>query len=929
MNSALLLTVLRLVIPAGTAEVPGVIAPATPCTAPVRFWWNGDAFHVGEKAYPWATLGVELVDGAKFKIDLGEIGHQKVVLEATLDSFAPRFQVGAFGPIGNRRVENRVKVFPVADGTMRSYLKLSPQTPDYVDQNRTFKVVKGIPSEWEISCPGPSSGLATYRIFDTRGRLIYQVSGEFHAPELLFDYQYVWTDRAKKTLHLLTKNWTASAEGCYSIRVSAMDYTSETLCAWKKTVPARRAYGMEDYEISIDDLPAGFYWMHVDYLDGSDKIIHADKFSYLRAADKMPWDGTTLGTEDVVPPPWPQPEFGENSFTCWNREVKFGGRGLVSSVLNGGREQLAKPVALILDGRELEFDVILVERRNSSAAYRLQARDADVSVTAVCDFDGYVRFAIEYGGGVKSLDWRISVRREHVMAFTTGTWMEQEDAVVKPGSFERVLNASVNPWYWAGDATAGMMFGFANFRGTRVKELAKSTLVKGGDETFEVTLRIVDVPYDSAERRTAALYLEPTPVRPRNLDLADIPMDRIVTWTGHICDYFEAKYPGFEKPVLFKRYSDMLKEGKRVFYYNASSATSPVWPLWGWYGKDWARNADPAYYPHEAPKYDRSVFKKHGWTYACMNEKSYFESKLWGVNWYLNEAEPKMKDLYFDVAEPGCARCSSERHPCGWTDDFGRKLKGMDMETLREFHKRVYRMVKAKNRDGAVYGHIYNIFVRTPSDVFFDMVTTGEYLAQKIRWQDSYYDIYTPEYMQTMYATRTADTMVITPPQFARCRECFAPELYKSYDPYAPEADRAIRHCIAYVKIHDVRFSVSANHGKGRQFMAVEVPISALGRDREFHAYYHTGRQPVRLSEPGSRQLWAYYANDKASYLIVLNDTDRPVRQRVTVDGLSARGRELIDKNEYDFTSGACDLELGPRGAKFIGFQLARLTPAS
>ncbi len=164
--------------------------------------------------------------------------------------------------------------------------------------------------------------------------------------------------------------------------------------------------------------------------------------------------------------------------------------------------------------------------------------------------------------------------------------------------------------------------------------------------------------------------------------------------------------------------------------------------------------------------------------------------------------------------------------------------------------------------------------------------------------------------------------MVITRPQFARCRECFVPELYKSYDPYAPEADRAIRHCAAYVKIHDGPLLGVCQPCKGRQFMDVEMPISALGRNREFHAYYHTGRQPVRFSEPGSHQLWAYYTNGQASYLIVLNDTDSPVSQRVTVDGLRTKGRELIDKDEYDFTSGSCDIELGTRGAKFIGFKL-------
>ena len=74
------------------------------------------------------------------------------------------------------------------------------------------------------------------------------------------------------------------------------------------------------------------------------------------------------------------------------------------------------------------------------------------------------------------------------------------------------------------------------------------------------------------------------------------------------------------------------------------------------------------------------------------------------------------------------------------------------------------------------------------------------------------------------------------------------------------------------------------------------------------------------MSAPGPRQLWAWFSAGKKGVLVLLNDTDEPVRQTVSVTGLSSVGTELLDGDRYDFSSGSCAIDLGPRGAKFIAF---------
>ena len=917
MTISILLAVLKLVLPAGTAAEPAVIAPVTPCSEAIAFWWDAEAFHAGEKSYAWTDLGVKPKDGAAFKVRYGKVGREDIDIDCTIDLSRPRFEIGSFGVIGNSPIKTKVKVRPTKGGQMRSYFVAQGQTPDFINNSKGFAVKAGAPYEFEITGRGSSSGDSWYHLYDTDGKEIYFSGCTYHDPKLIFDFQYVWTGAKKLQLHVVTQNWTDGLPGDYTLRVSAKDLWSNTLGSWTKTAKMRKAYGKEEYVFGVDDLLPGFYWLNVEYLDASGTVVHADKARYMKPMEKMPWEGTELGNEDTVPPPWTAPEFGEDgTFRCWNREFRFGGKGLVSSILNGGREQLAAPVALILDGRELAFDVAPKERKTASATYRLTARDADIAVDAVCEFDGYVKLLVEYGKGVGDLRCRVSLPRTDVVSFDDGA-SAKKDVFGKSGDFRRTIDINQMPWWWAG-SVKGMMFGIFTMRGTHLRDYASAGEVRTAGDRFEMTMRIVDCPCGDAARRTARIYVNPTPVKPKNLAFAALPTERIVGWTGHLCEYFETKYPGFEVPSDFKRFSDELRKGKRVFFYNGTSACSVEDPFWGWYGSDWVRSAGADYYAHEAPFFTTERRKKGNWTFTCLNSKSYFEAKLWGVNWYLHEPVPEMKDLYFDLSNPCYRGCPNATHGCVFKDDFGRTMHDKNLETMREFLKRACRLVRAKNADGLLFGHV--VTSRVPSDNFFDYISSGESLAADMRWQDSYYDVFTPDMVQAMFASKGVDTTVDVPPQFLRSRQCWDRAGYDNYNPNEPKLDRAIRHFIAYVKIHDLRIPRAPNAREGWQFAKVEGPVSSMGVGRRFWNYCTEGESPVTLSAPDPRQLWAYYANDRESVLIVLNDTDAEVEQTVTVKGLSAKGTELLDQTPFDFTSGSCTLKLGPRGAKFIRF---------
>ena len=923
------------VFPRGSEQNPSVIAPLVPTGEPIAFWWDDVAFHVGTNAYYWLDLKVKPCDGTTFRLPLGVLNREPVVLEATLDSRSHRLRIGSSGPVGDSDVKLDVNVEGSFDDTLRCKFRAMGQTPDYIDVTKQSQVKAGSTADFSFSGHGSLSGFATIEVtsgtapklgktvtqddMGTAGlksslsRTIYSAQCAYRKTGLFFDYQHVWTDRDKAQMHVVSMNWSKDVGGGCTMRVSAKDLKTMTMGTWTKTVPLKALCGeKEDSVFDVGDLPEGFYWMIVEYADASGNVIHSDRFRYFKSPRKMTWEGTELGNEDTVPPPWTKPEFdADGTFRCWNRTFRFGGAGLVSSLVNGGKEMLTEPIAVLLNGRPLAFDVSIADCKTASATYRLTAKDAPIVVDAVCDFDGYVRFGLTYGEGVESLAWRVSVERSQIVAFDDGRGNDTQDLLTDGRQLDRDLDLDCCRFWWMG-GVRGLCGGLNTLRGLHTRDLGVGGHVHVDDKSVTVTTKLVDEPYSGA-KRTARFYIDPTPMKPKNMEIATYPANKLVGWTGYCCEYYEMKYPGFEIGAKFKKFSDKINDGCRVFFYNATHALSPDSPFYGWYGTDWINDDDPSGYAHEVPIFDYAKTKNGRWRYGCTNSRSFFESKLWGVNWYFNNPLPEMKDLYFDVCNPAPCWNTNAFHACRFVDDFGEWRSDADFDATRDLHKRVYRLVKAKNADGAMYGHLTR--ARKPTDAFFDYCCMGEFLAWKVRWQDSYYEIFTPELMQALFVPRSVDMLVGVNAQFRRWRQCWAPDMLKSYNPEEPDLQRAIRHFTAYALIH----GLFPETGERADVLANKA-LATFGTERRSWHYYDDGPHPVALSAPGVRQLWALYRGNGKTMLVVLNDTDQAVKQTVAIEGLSAKGKEFILKPQrtFDFTAGSCTLELGPRESLFI-----------
>lgn len=909
----LLLATLKLVLPAGTASVPSAVVPPTPTSPAMSFWWDDVGLCAGERRWMWKDLMATPTNGASFKFDFGTIDRLSVPVEVTLDLAAPRILMGSFGVIGGAAVSNDIRLVAAKDGSFSVDFSAQGATPDYMRIVKSLKLASGQEGAMSIVGVGSSSGMASVSLRDGAGRVLYASEGPYRRPGLLFDNRYLWTDTKMQVVHLIADSWQDESDD-YRLKVTAYDLMTDSVPGWTRTLTLSRVWGVQDIMFSIVDLPAGFHKLHFDYLDPNGAVVHSDTSRYFKPDGKAPWDDTMLGAEDSVPPPWTQPVFEKDRFVCWNREVMFGGEGLLRSIVSSGQELLTEPVTILVDGHPLAFEVFGCDAKSSEATYRLRSVTGGVEARIRCEFDGYLHIDLDYPETLASLAWQVSVDRSKVAAFDDCSSDLAKDMLAGGKCFERTFSFVEKPWWWI-SGPVGLMGGMLTPKGTHVRDLAKSGHVKADARTVTVVTRLVDDPIGGKSRRTASFYLQATPVKPKDLSFSSLSQDKLRLWTGYMCQYYEIKYPGFENPVQFDRFRKELDDGIRVFYYNSTKGASPESPFWGWYGMDWNRSGID-YFAHEVPLYGERR-KTNNWCYGCPNSKSFLESKIWGVNWLLNEAEPKSKDLYFDLADASCI-CRNPTHGCVWKDDFGRTHLGNSTETTREIHKRCYRLVKAKNPDGVLYGHFNR--QRTPSDVFFDLICSGEPLAWAMfKNGGTYYDVFTPEMMQTTWMPKGREMTMTIGSQFRRSLQCYAGvAAMRAWDPNTPENRRAVRHFAAYVKIHDLIIECDRQRDGGIYYK-LEQAVCALGPNRTYSSYC-SGKPVVVLSNPGPRQLWARFSTPEKNVLVILNDTDEMVEQVVSIKDVRSVGHEIVDGTQFDFSSGSCTFSLGPREAKFVGF---------
>ncbi len=894
------------------------------------FNYSQDGGRLFSVAVPWKDTDVRPEDGAKFRMDVmrtrakGVRGADRMgVSEATLSRRASRWSFARPIHLGDTWFDTGFNMTAAADGKARLVFNVWGYRPLNFFLNTSLPMKKGDTKDVHIMGGSMDRGNLNVCIFDVDGTCIFENGWKFrvNAPVAV----RVIRSLPEQDLLLLETDNRVYPDEDYRIRLTMKDWDADGTTIWEKTVPASRCRGVTNQVYDVSDLKPGYYNAHYAVISPSGETVRQGRLYYAKEDGRPEWLGKGLGEEDEVPAPWTAPQAEDGSFTCWGRRHVLGGGGLVSEITSQGRTVLDGPVAIVMNGERLAFDAKCVRRRNAGADYRLTARTGGVTADLSAEFDGFLWFDIHWGGDgrqeIRSLDVVLPLKRATLAGMEVG-----------PSGFFRVFGATNAVWridpakwpcFWAGDGITGVMAGIDSVRGTHLKDTAGAFDIQVGPESASLVMHLVDTPFTPAERKTFGFYLEATPSHPKNSAYALVPREKICFWTGQVARFFDASMPGMMKEKVCASFRKRQEKGEWVHYYYSVKGTSPYQPWWGRFGQDWSRFNNPAIWYNEAkvkPLKDEAGSRERGnWVRTCVNDRNFADHKIWTMDFLLNDPKYKAENLYFDLAQP--SPCNNERHGCAWKDDFGKVRTTWDVRAMRDMNLRAYRLLKRKNPHGVIIGHSGTF--RGPSDVFFDRMVRGEHYCGAVTRNDgTYYDVLKPEDMQVKYASRSNEFIIDMIPQIVRGMMMYGKmDKVKTYDPLAPESDRAVRHATAYFKIHDLFVATSSDGRKdGPQWQIAEKCIAALGADRKFLSYYHPGC-PVTVSDPERLFLYAWFSGKGRTLVILLNDTDVTKTKTVSVKGLSGIGKDIFKGDTLDLSSGGAQVVLPPRESRFYLFE--------
>ena len=752
-------------------------------------------------------------------------------------------------------------------------------------------------------------------------------------------YSYIYTDLKKQEIVIVCEN-AAAGGGQSRLRVTLTSAAGKVVM--DKTVVVPNDKLSVQCRFPLGNIPCGEYRLKHYLSDNSGKVYAQDWEYYGRFSGKEPRFNATAGLEDSIPAPFTKLTAKENTCSCWGRQIKIGGKGLISSVVSAGKEILKRSIEFKIDGKTLHFKPQLVKQNNCTAEYLLTPVNAKsrLKIQMRAEFDGLLWFTVILPAGetVKSAELLLPLDRKFVDSYDDCASIFYRHNLNKQKNGTFIQNPAENPFFWLGSYDRGIMGGNGNMRGWYLKNKKNGYQLEVRPDKVCMTVRFIDTPIKLTKERRFSFYLHPTPVRPlRSKSLRKIRMEgnpfipekvpyiNANMWQPHYTKLFDHKTKAFMNlPNSLERYCKNAGNGKwRVFWYCAPKGTSPYSYEWNYFGEDWVE-PEPALgnYRQDLVYTTREAKIKGIWTNACLESRSFFNFKLRQIQNFIEDPNIHAYDLYYDLGWP--RKCGNTLHGCAWVDEFGYQHRNYDLLAMREFNLRTVRHLQKKRKDALLLGHLQQ--TRTPADSFYDLLIFGEPYNHRIYLNGgSYYDILTPELARIAYGYRAKEALVEFGPNLIRPYSLFAPEKLKTYDAKKPENDAAILHLLGYVMVNGLETcEMYPGHGTTR-FIEWRAAQDVVGWDENitFYPFWAKGGHPAYIAKNASEKLLvSSYVNSKTGKAVVavLNDQPKSVSCRLLLDAKKLTGgtgkmicRSVFEKKTFSATEKFLDLQLKPR----------------
>ena len=634
--------------------------------------------------------------------------------------------------------------------------------------------------------------------------------------------------------------------------------------------------------------------------------------------------------KDKLPPGGWIPVAADNdSVKIWGRTLRLDRGVLFSSLVSLGKELLAAPDALRLNGKILvpvSSSVKKISRSDLEAVFEKTVDYGEIKAQSRIriTFDGYARITLKLIPQktlkIRELSYELPMKNERLKLVRDNQSVSKITGLAKDSFTASLLSV---PAIWAGDYYTGINFTAENLVNWHYRNPKRHVEMKRNGKSADLRFLLVSAPLTLKQEREFNFGLTVTPVKPLNRKLLRQREKKDWQLFGpwkHF-NYLDPENIRHDAPYRgMESFYSQHRMFPTLFFYTAYNFAGPFSPYWTWYEEDWRQiKANRNYGTWTGSK-------PNAYCEGCINCAGYRNFRLNNLYDFLTRKNnplliPGTKNLYYDA--PWETSCYNEKHGCTrWRDPQGKEHAHVLINLFREKALNIYRMIKRLGSDSLVTYH--SEWPRLmPHQSLLDGMYGGEGQENVVAAKGGYYDILTPAAFNATFSPYIYSAKMTLIPQLSRGLQLNYPVKYRTWDLKNPIWRKAVLHYIGLAAVHDTdlmdRTELSFLWWKAQD---------ELGWDEktQFHPYY-ADDPALKITPVSERIVASAYTNSGRLMLAVLNDTDQDqnIRIQLDLDKLQVKnglqGHDAFEPGLSWTLSNEWEGRIGPRGFRLIVFK--------
>ncbi|MBR7104859.1 MAG: LamG domain-containing protein [Lentisphaeria bacterium] len=537
-------------------------------------------------------------------------------------------------------------------------------------------------------------------------------------------------------------------------------------------------------------LKSGDYLIKISHLgkNGKKTFIWDQELRVPPANDPLIAPYTDPQKDQLPPGGWIPVAADNNAVKIWGRTLKMDKGVIFSSLISQGKELLAAPDTLSLNGKKLVPRSVSVKKVHADILNAVFEKTVDYGtlkarIKLKVTFDGYARIVLKLIPvkplKIKTLVYELPLKNERLKLVRDSQSVSKIAGLAHDQFSVSLLPI---PAIWVGDYATGINFTAENLKNWHYRTM-RHVEMKRDKEAAHLRFLLASAPFTFSKEREFVFGLTVTPVKPLNRKLLR-QRDKKDWQLYDPWKHFNYLHPdNIKTEVPFRNLQNFYSQHRMfpvLFFYTAYNFTGPFSPFWTWYEEEWRQIKSNRNYG------TWTGTKPNAYCEGCINGADYRNFRLNNLHDFLTRKNnplmiPGTKNLYFDA--PWEESCYNTKHGCTlWKDSTGALRTHILIDVFREKALNIWRMIKRTSPESLVTYHAeWGKFM--PFQSFTDCMYGGEGQENEVAAKGGYYDILTPASFNATFSPYIWGTKTSLIPQLSRGLQLHYPVKYRSYDP--------------------------------------------------------------------------------------------------------------------------------------------------